>query len=122
MAKQSGHRLCRLDELPRDGSLRLPLPDDPAGHGLCLIRRDGRNHAYLNRCAHMGAPMDWQPGQFLDSDGLYIVCALHGAHFRVEDGYCVAGPCKGASLTPVRVREADGQLLLEPTDLPDSPL
>lgn len=112
MNDTAGQRLCRLDELPHDGSLRLELPDDPGGHGLCLIRRAGRSHAYLNRCAHMLAPMDWQPGQFLDRDGHYIVCALHGAHFRVEDGYCVAGPCKGARLTPVALREEGGYLML----------
>jgi nitrite reductase/ring-hydroxylating ferredoxin subunit len=32
-----------------------------------------------------------------------LVCAAHGASFEMEQGLCVAGPCKGASLVAVAV-------------------
>ncbi|MEE8263379.1 MAG: Rieske (2Fe-2S) protein, partial [Gammaproteobacteria bacterium] len=41
----------------------------------------------------------WVPDQFLDETGNLLQCATHGALFRIEDGFCVAGPCTGASLT-----------------------
>lgn len=44
------------------------------------LRFDGRVVAYLNRCAHVPVEMDWNPGEFLDADREFIVCAIHGAH------------------------------------------
>lgn len=105
-----GEILCRLEDLPAEGSLRLHFGDDEYGHGLCVVRSAGRTFAYLNRCAHMDTAMDWVPGEFLDASGEFIVCAMHGAHFRIEDGYCVLGPCQGQFLRAVRVVE-DGQHL-----------
>lgn len=105
-----GEILCRLADLPAEGSLRLDFQADEYGHGLCVIRKDSRTYAYLNRCAHQDTAMDWVPGQFLDASGEFIVCAMHGAHFRVEDGYCVLGPCRGRFLRAVRVVE-DGEYL-----------
>ena len=42
----------------------------------------------------------------------YLVCSTHGAMFEPGTGYCVAGPCRGASLERVEVRESDGRVLL----------
>lgn len=36
------------------------------------LRFDGRLVAYLNRCVHVAAEMDWQPGEFLDADQRWI--------------------------------------------------
>ena len=43
------------------------------------LRFDGAVVAYINRCAHVPVEMDWQPGEFLDSDQRFIVCSIHGA-------------------------------------------
>lgn len=72
--------------------------------------------AYLNRCAHAPAQMDWQPGQFWDADRRYIVCALHGAHYQPSNGLCVLGPCRGASLTSIPLLEQEGQVYWYPSD------
>ena len=104
--------MCERDQLPAQGSVRLDFTGDRYSHGLCVVRRHGRIHAYLNRCPHQQMPMDWQPGRFLDPSGEFIVCATHGARFRVEDGYCVAGPCQGQSLRAVPVAEDAGGLWL----------
>ncbi len=79
---------------------------------IILVRRDGRIYGYRNRCPHTGAPLDWQPGQFLDPSGETLLCALHGARFRIEDGACLAGPCAGTGLTPVPIAERDGIVYL----------
>ncbi len=88
-------------------------PDPHGGPGLILVRRGGRVYAYDNRCPHTGAPLDWTPGHFLDATGEHILCALHGARFRIEDGACLGGPCRGEGLRPRRVREVDGRLCLD---------
>jgi nitrite reductase/ring-hydroxylating ferredoxin subunit len=68
--------------------------------------------AYVNRCPHAGTELDWNPGRFLDETGLYFQCSTHGALFEPSTGYCVAGPCRGASLEPLGVGERDGQVML----------
>lgn len=82
------------------------------GHGLFVVRRGAALYGYRNRCPHTGAPLEWQPHRFLDADGHYVQCALHGALFRVEDGYCLRGPCAGQSLEPVEVGVDGGWVVL----------
>jgi len=93
--------VCPLDDLgdPDSRGVELETPDGEAA--VFVVRRDGHVLAYRNRCPHTGAPLDWMPGRFLDPEGEMIVCATHGALFRIDDGYCVFGPCRGQSLTPV---------------------
>jgi nitrite reductase/ring-hydroxylating ferredoxin subunit len=68
-----------------------------------LIYRDGPMlAAYLNICPHAGRRLDYAPGKFLMQDG-DLVCAAHGASFRLDTGECVGGPCKGASLKSIPV-------------------
>ena len=61
--------------------------------------------AWLNVCPHQGRRLDYVPGKFLVDKGR-LVCAAHGATFRLEDGECAAGPCRGASLRSVSVWQA----------------
>lgn len=77
------------------------------------IRFCGSAHAFVNICPHAGTELDWQPGDFFESAGLYLACATHGALFEPSTGLCVAGPCRGASLQPLPIRERDGQVYLE---------
>jgi len=79
-----------------------------------VLRFEGRVVGYLNRCAHVPAEMDWQPGHFLDDSGRWILCSIHGAAYDPATGYCVAGPCAGRSLTPVKVSEVNGRVLWNP--------
>ncbi len=80
-----------------------------SGGGLCFaLRVEGRVVAYRNECPHTGGELDWNEGDFLDAEGRLIVCATHGALFEPSSGRCVSGPCRGASLEPVAVRD-DGE-------------
>jgi nitrite reductase/ring-hydroxylating ferredoxin subunit len=103
--------LCRLDEIP-DGQARGFTLRDAAGREVRVfaVRRGGSAWAYVNRCPHRGTPLDWTPDHLLDAEGRHLVCATHGAIFRVEDGVCLAGPCTGDQLTPVPLELSDGVL------------
>ncbi|MDP1899013.1 MAG: Rieske 2Fe-2S domain-containing protein [Rubrivivax sp.] len=79
------------------------------------LRFDGRVRAYLNRCGHVPAEMDWQPGEFLDIDKRWILCSIHGAAYEPADGRCVGGPCGTGDLTAVRVEEREGQVYWYPS-------
>jgi nitrite reductase/ring-hydroxylating ferredoxin subunit len=79
------------------------------------LRIDGRVVAYLNRCAHVPAEMDWMPGQFLDSDRQFILCSIHGAAYEPASGRCVGGPCGRGRLATIEVEERDGQVYWYPS-------
>lgn len=72
-----------------------------------VVRQGSRVAAYENSCPHVGTPLDWTPDEFLDRTRRYLVCATHGALFRLGDGVCVAGPCQGDQLErwPVTLRD-----------------
>jgi len=106
-------RLCRLEEIPEPGSRGFRLGTGGEARALFIVRHQGRVVAYENVCPHVGSPLDWVPDRFLDFERRYILCATHGALFRIEDGHCIEGPCAGKALTPVRIRLAAGEVYLE---------
>jgi nitrite reductase/ring-hydroxylating ferredoxin subunit len=81
----------------------------PAGFA---VRHCGAVRAFVNRCPHAGTELDWNPGEFFDESGLYLICSTHGALFEASTGRCVAGPCRGASLIPLRIDERGGEVFL----------
>ena len=109
--------LCRLEDLDDCASRGFSLPGESPGQGLelFLVRQGNAVYAYRNRCPHTGAPLEWQPHQFLDEQGELIQCALHGALFAIASGLCLRGPCAGKSLEalPLLVTE-EGLVVLYP--------
>jgi nitrite reductase/ring-hydroxylating ferredoxin subunit len=79
------------------------------------LRFDGKVVAYLNRCAHVPAELDWQPGEFLDSGKAFILCSIHGAAYEPRSGRCAGGPCGRSGLTVIDVAERDGQVYWYPS-------
>jgi nitrite reductase/ring-hydroxylating ferredoxin subunit len=105
--------LCRSSDIP-DGAGRGFIVDHDGGKlGILIVRRGAQVHAYHNVCPHKGLNLDWKPDAFMDDSRQYIQCANHDALFRVEDGYCISGPCQGASLRSVpTIVTADGAIQL----------
>ncbi len=92
--------------------VRFDLNLDDKPRAAFVIRFDGVVHAYVNCCPHMGTELDWQPGQFFDESGLYLICATHGAVFAPDSGYCGGGPCRGQTLLRLPVVELGGGIFL----------
>jgi nitrite reductase/ring-hydroxylating ferredoxin subunit len=109
-----GERLiCTSSTLSEGGKgVRFTLPSEGGEEKGFAIRHAGRVCAFVNRCPHLGTELDWQPGEFFEESGLYLVCSTHGAIFEPATGFCVAGPCRGASLEPLQVREQGGEVFL----------
>jgi len=99
-----------VDEIADGAARGFTVGTAPSRVRIFAVRRGDAIHAYVNRCPHVGTPLDWSPDEFLDRDGRHIVCATHGALFRVDDGFCVAGPCSGDRLEPFPVAVRDGVL------------
>ncbi len=81
-----------------------------ARHAAFVVRHRGRVHAFVNRCPHRFAELDWLAGRFFDEAGLYLVCSMHGALFEADTGACVAGPCAGDGLEALACEEHDGRV------------
>lgn len=94
--------LIRLAELPPEGMSEIELTVEGELQSIVLRRSGDRVQAWLNICPHAGRRLDYAPGKFLLDQGR-LVCAAHGASFELEQGVCVAGPCRGASLVPLAV-------------------
>ena len=114
----SGKRLtflCKLSDIPQGGSLGA-LPNSRGRDQVLLIRQGARVYAYVNNCPHYDrAPLGWKKNEFLSGDGKHIMCAAHGALFRIDDGVCEIGPCLGQSLQTVEVTERAGSIYLSDT-------
>ena len=104
--------LCRLDEIAAPGSKGFSLGSGTERLEIFVVRNARGVFAYENICPHTWIPLDWVPDQFLSHDKARILCATHGAVFRIEDGRCLYGPCMGKSLAPVAIEVADGSVVL----------
>ena len=105
--------ICASEALAEGGTgVRFALRSWNGEEKGFAVRHRGRACGYVNQCPHAGTELDWQPGEFFDLTGLYLVCATHGALFEPGNGLCIAGPCRGASLRRVEIRETGGKIVL----------
>jgi nitrite reductase/ring-hydroxylating ferredoxin subunit len=65
-----------------------------------VVRRGERVFGYVDSCPHAGWPLAMAGDRYLTRDKSLILCGGHGALFRIEDGFCTAGPCADQSLDP----------------------
>jgi nitrite reductase/ring-hydroxylating ferredoxin subunit len=105
-----GTRLCAVADVD-DGSARVV----ELGRGwpiveVIVLRHGDRWVGYLNRCPHMPVPLNLLAAVFVAGDTL--ICDHHSARFRIDDGYCTDGPCKGESLAAIAVAERDGAIVV----------
>ena len=108
----SPRRLCRAEEVPEGGARGFRFGSGPDLEAVLVARRADTLFAYDNACPHWGTPLNFLPDRFLDSDGRHLLCGTHGARFRIEDGYCIDGPCAGKSLRRRRIAVETGEIVL----------
>lgn len=110
-------KLCTLAELPEGSARGFAVLRT---HVLAVRDRE-RVYVYLNRCPHLGVPLQWHDDRFLDEDGNLIRCASHGALFERATGLCLQGPCRGDSLWQIECRIEGDSVLIDEAELPSAP-
>jgi len=105
--------LCRADEVAEGCAHGVVVGEGAGRRDIILVRRHGVLRGYVNSCPHQGTPLETFPDKFLNDDGSQFVCSTHGARFRVDDGYCVSGPCEGKSLRVIACAIIDGVVVIE---------
>ena len=107
--------LCALDALPENTARGFTLIGNAPDARLDVIvwRAGDRLSGFVNKCPHMGLPLETFPDRFLTATGDALICSAHGAQFDAA-GKCFAGPCKGQNLKPVTLKLVDGMITLCP--------
>lgn len=103
---------------PKSGdAILVMLNPDERGRpreAVVVVADDGRPRVYLNECKHIPIPLDAGTAQLLDDESGMLFCGTHGALYRLEDGYCTAGPCRGEILDTLPFRVDDeGRVLID---------
>jgi nitrite reductase/ring-hydroxylating ferredoxin subunit len=112
-----GIYICEGSDLVDGGKgIRFPVTAGGEDRTAFVVRFGDKPYAYLNRCAHVPMELDWTPGEFFESSGLYLMCATHGALYEPDTGKCAGGPCRGGRLLPVVVVEQDNKVYWAPDD------
>lgn len=126
-APAPGSALCRLDDIPDNGAKLLWISAAGIGDsfsagafGLILLRSQGTVRAYVNRCAHFGAPLAEKPEHLIFEAGVSVTCNVHYARYSWQEGRCLRGECDGGALiaVPLAVDEAGTVAIAEPAALP----
>jgi nitrite reductase/ring-hydroxylating ferredoxin subunit len=106
-------RICLVTDIADPGSRAFIAGSGDWPLRGFVVRRGSDVYAYVNRCPHVGHPLNWEPDQFLTSTRTLILCCSHGAQFMIDSGLCVVGPCVGARLTRVAIHIEDGNVMLD---------
>ena len=114
--KKAGY-LCALSDLEATGAYGIEHED--AHYGTIIVRFEETARAYVNRCPHIGTPLNLFAHNFLDETGKQLVCVTHGARFNVSDGVCTQGPCVGEKLRVVEIDVEGADVFLRSTQLKD---
>lgn len=107
-----GTVLCALGDLDATGAKGLFVGEGAARQNIFVVREGDAVFGYVNSCPHIGVPLEFEPDEFISEFGGEILCSTHGARFRIEDGYCVSGPCSGDALEPVAVKVVGGNVVM----------
>jgi nitrite reductase/ring-hydroxylating ferredoxin subunit len=100
-----------ISDIPEGGAIAAHLPSSTGGFEIILVRVEDRVVGYHNECPHAGRRLDWAPGRFIVDKG-HLVCAAHGAMFKLDNGTCTSGPCLGSGLVPIALSIEDGAVVL----------
>jgi nitrite reductase/ring-hydroxylating ferredoxin subunit len=116
--------ICALNDLgnKRGRAFQLLRRNDTGGESvwsIFVVRWGNQVFGYTNACPHQGVNLDWERNQFLDPNGLRLMCGKHGATFEIGTGRCVSGPCQGQSLTAINLSIVDGDVCVSGVELID---
>ena len=106
--------LCNAADLTEGGrAVSFDVVADGQTCRAFAVRFDGQPHAYLNRCTHIAMELDYQPDQFFDDSGQWLLCSTHGAAYSPDTGACAGGPCQGG-LVKIALTEQDNTVYWHP--------
>jgi len=115
--EMAGRVLCQVGDLAATKAKDVVIKDGDEQYSIMVVEWKGDIHAFVNSCPHARVPLNMLGDTFFDLTGNYLLCTMHGAHFRPTDGYCTRGPCRGKSLRsfPIKV-DGDDVVVVQDAD------
>ena len=109
------YAICSMSDIPSQKArgfqlMRLDEEGKEQPWSIFVVRWGRQVFGYVNKCPHDGVNLDWERNQYLDPNGIRIMCGKHGALFELGTGMCLDGPPKGRCLTPVQLEVMDGDI------------
>ena len=100
--------ICPAEAVGLEETCGFLISDPQSTNCLDLIiwHTQGGFRGFVNRCPHLGLPLETFPDRFLNALGDKLVCSAHGALFDAT-GHCLAGPCAGKRLVPLELDVRD---------------
>lgn len=105
--------LCHINDINDNQSKGFTLNE----RHFFAVKKYNAIHLYQNKCPHLGIQLEMVPDQFLDASHSLIMCSMHGALFRIEDGLCISGPCLEQSLQAIPFTIENDFILVNETHL-----
>jgi nitrite reductase/ring-hydroxylating ferredoxin subunit len=110
MKVKPDYAIGELSDLQKRQSLSFTINvKDVVLSGFLVVTEQGIR-AYKNSCPHWGVELNWKPDEFFNVDFTHLLCSVHGALFKPDDGECIFGPCVRQHLEPIPVTVIDGTL------------
>jgi nitrite reductase/ring-hydroxylating ferredoxin subunit len=108
-------QIATLSELKAKKAVKFQYRQEGISREGFVAFFEGRVVAYENVCRHVPITLDYGDSRFFDAEGSHFICQTHGATYEPLTGKCIAGPCTGASLKPLRVKiEGEGIWFCDP--------
>jgi len=96
-----GTDVCACADVADGASRVVPFGAPPQAFELIVVRSGADVFGYVNECKHMQVALNLLDDYAVETNDHHMLCQHHYATYRFNDGYCVAGPCEGESLTAV---------------------
>jgi nitrite reductase/ring-hydroxylating ferredoxin subunit len=78
-----------------------------------IVKKNNQYFAYQNLCQHLPITLDLNDNKFFTHDRQHLQCHMHGAIYEIDSGLCISGPCEGARLVALTVREEENEVVIE---------
>jgi len=105
--------ICRVDDIPRNSACGFEINSNGILENIVIVNWSDEIIAYRNSCPHTGVTLEWIPNRFFNGENTFLQCNTHGALFRPDDGFCVAGPCVGKSLEKLPITIIEKSVYLD---------
>ncbi|PLW76269.1 Rieske (2Fe-2S) protein [Cohaesibacter celericrescens] len=113
--------LCQVNALDHTGAFGITVQTATGGFEVLLVKDPSASsnepvvRAYRNACPHIATPLETFDHEFIDKQNpALLVCSTHGARFRISDGHCISGPCKGTALIRLNIKIQNNEIFLIP--------
>lgn len=109
------YAICNINDIPSRKArgfhlMRVEGDGTERPWSIVVVRWGRQVFGYVNKCPHNEVNLDWERNQFLDPNGIRLMCGKHGALFDLGTGECIDGPCKGRSLEPIALSLIDDDI------------